>query len=346
MPAPANPWASDPNAQITQPPDAYVALGFVDNEPISAAYVNWALSNFYGVNLCIQHSTGAEICIEDDGDVVIESGAGRSVGITSDTAINTTAPAITELIDGQGLWVVGFGMGTAILVAEVAAGPAIYFDAQADRHRLMSAGGGDTWLLVEQDYVWSNVGFFASQGDPLTSLSYRMGATGQAVKMDLSPRTGGYNSLIAGEAAGYFQFGQIDVDTATLTYGPLWVRPVPLDQSGSQIGATVWRFGSLVVEYYDGSHTAEDFYVKIRKMNRSTGAVTDVGGTATINPGNTGVFITVTTNLNVNADLDTYTYFCEIYNKAYFDHSGSQHLTTCRQVFKRITLNMTKYAAD
>lgn len=81
-------------------------------------------------------------------------------------------------------------------------------------------------------------------------------------------------------------------------------------------------------------------------MNRSTGAVTDVGGTATINPGNTGVFITVTTNLNVNADLDTYTYFCEIYNKAYFDHSGSQHLTTCRQVFKRITLNMTKYAAD
>jgi hypothetical protein len=342
MPAPANPWASDPSAQITQPPDAYVAIGFVDNEPISAAYVNWALSNFYGVNLCVQHSTGAEICIDDDGDVNVESGTGRTLTAVSDTAVNTTAPSINSLIDGVGTWTVGFGVGTAALIVEVTADPYVYFDAQADRHRLSSVGGVDLWVQATQDGLESFVGMFADQ-DPLLGLAYRLGASATSVKMDMSPRTGGYTHLIA--SGGYYQFGNIDVNTNTLTYGPIWTRPVPLDQSGSQ-NSTVWRFDELVVEYYDGSNTTEDFYVKIRKMNRTTGAVTDVGGTTTINPANTAAFITVTVNIDVDAELDTYTYFCEIYNKAHIDHSGTNHLTECRQVFKRISLTMIKYAAD
>lgn len=343
MTAPANPWASDPTAQNVQPPDAYVAIGFVDEEPISAAYLNWALSNVYGVNLCITHSTGSEICIEDDGDIQIHGIS--DVFIAGDTQLRLSSVDHRQVIDpAGGFWRVlrdtAFSEENVIEI-EYVGGGATYVTVSADEHSIGNAAGSATWLYIDEDVVSSGIGFYASAASPLHSTRY--GYTSQTVKIDLSPRTGGYNSLIASNS--HYQFGRIDVSTSTVLYGPLWVRPVPLDQSGSQ-AAIVWRLNTLVVEYYDGSNTTEDFYVKIRKMDRDTGAVTDVGGTATITPANTAAFIVLTVTLNVNADLDTYTYFCEIYNKALLSHSGSEHLTDCRQVFKRISLTCTKYAAD
>lgn len=340
MTAPANPWASDGSAQIVQPPDAYIALGFVDEEPISAAYLNWALSNVYGVNLCITHSTGSEICIDDAGDINIHSVG--DVTVIGDTQILTTSPLHRHLIDNAGgYWsVVGDdgGLGDSILTVQYTGGGDSYFTASAKEHSFNDPAGSATWLFIDEDVVSSGIGFYASGASPLHSTRY--GYSGQTVKIELSPWTGGWTMIQ--EAFGGASFGTIDYDTnATIT--SKYSRPIPFDTSGSQ-SATVWRIDSLIVDYYDHLPT-KTFSFTIRRMHRTTGAVTDVATTGTITPGTTTVFITNTTTLSPahTADLDTYSYFLQA---ELVGTTAGSHAHYTEQVFKRVTLSCTKYAAD
>ena len=342
MTAPANPWASDPTAQNVQPPDAYVAIGFVDEEPISAAYLNWALSNVYGVNLCITHSTGSEICIEDDGDILIHGIS--DVQITGDAQLLTSSPFHRHVIDNAGgFWAVvgdNGGAGDAIITVQYTSGGASYVTVSADEHSFVNAAGSATWLFIDEDVVSSGIGFYASGASPLHGTRY--GYAAQTVKIELSPWTGGWTLIQHNGLSDGVSFGTIDYDTnATITSH--YTRPLPLDSSGSQ-ASIVWRLDSLVVDYMD-LLPAKTFQIKIRRISRSTGVVSEVADTGLITPGTTGVFITHTTTITGGhiADLDTYSYFIWI-ELVGTTAGANSHYT--EQIFKRIQLTCTKYAAD
>lgn len=341
MTAPANPWASDGSAQNVQPPDAYVALGFVDEEPISAAYLNWALSNIYGVNLCITHSTGSEICIDDAGNINIHSV--DDLTVTADTQIITSSPLHRHLIDNAGgFWAVvgdNGGAGDGIITVQYTSGGDSYFTASAKEHSFSNPAGSATWLFIDEDVVSSGIGFYASGTSPLYSTSY--GYAPKTVKIEMSPWTGGWTFVQ--EAFGGASFGTIDYDTnATITCN--YARPIPFDTSGSQ-SATVWRIDNLVIDYYDHEPT-KTFSFTIRRMHRTTGAVTDVATTGTITPGTTNAFITNTTTITGghNADLDTYSYF--LWAELVGTTGPGSHSHYTEQAFKRVQLSCTKYAAD
>ena len=345
MTAPANPWASDPTAQNAQPPDAYIALGFVDEEPISAAYLNWALSNVYGVNLCITHSTGSEICIEDDGDILIHGIS--DVQITGDAQLLTSSPFHRHVIDNAGgFWAVvgdNGGAGDAIITVQYTSGGASYVTVSADEHSFVNAAGSATWLYIDEDVVSSGIGFYASAASPLHGTRY--GYAAQTVKIDLSPQCGGYNRevLRAFGSPPAHSFGYIDYYHSNSAIQENYVRPVPFDLSGSQ-ASTVWRMDTLKFSYWN---TSASFTVILKKMERTTGTITNVATSTTITPGGTAVWSAEQTiTINGVADLDTYTYFIDLQLTATNTQSGGQNQRYCDQAFKYITLTCTKYAAD
>jgi hypothetical protein len=345
MTAPANPWASDGSAQNVQPPDAYVALGFVDEEPISAAYLNWALSNIYGVNLCITHSTGSEICIDDAGNINIHSV--DDLTITGDTQIITSSPLHRHLIDNAGgFWSVlgdNGGAGDGIITVQYTSGGDSYFTASAKEHSFKNPAGSATWLFIDEDVVSSGIGFYASAASPLHGARY--GYTSQTVKIDLSPQCGGYNRevLRAFGSPPAHSFGYIDYYYSVVASQENYVRPIPFDLSGSQ-ASIVWRIDTLKFSYWN---TSANFTVIVNKMERTTGVITQVATSTTITPGGTAVWSAEQTiTINEVADLDTYTYFIDLQLTTTNTQSAGQNQRYCDQAFKYITLSCTKYAAD